>query len=169
MLRRRDNAAEALPDTRQSRVYRTTTYRVLNQYGIAVTVFLGCPILALIGGTLLFAEGVDTKGQVVAVLMLVSGIGGFLLMVYPGNGLATLTIAIEVNESGLRIHAPFKNTFILFEEFDSAGPSHRWHIFEIRLHHRQGLLKRISISPFFGPEGDALIEDIRQSFERMKA
>jgi hypothetical protein len=158
-----------LENDREPRIFKASGIWESNVWGATVAGIGTGLLMSVLAGILLFeSEGPSGRR---AGLGLILTIIATLLAMFPGNLIAAVPVAVELEEGkGLRLIAPLKKLYIPIEELQEVRDSTVAQIFQqgtvVKLNKRHGLLKSFAIHWAFGDEGRQLARAIRQEILR---
>lgn len=154
---------------RALRIFKASKYWDFNVWGAVVAGIGGGLLISVIGGILLFDSAGPSGRRAGAVLILT--IAGTLLAMFPGNLLAAVPIAVELEDGkGLRLCAPLKKLYIPIDEVEAVRDSTVFQIFQqgivVQLNRRHGLMKSFIIHWAFGDEGKELAQAVQREINK---
>jgi hypothetical protein len=158
-----------LENDREPRIFKASGIWESNVWGATVAGIGTGLLLSVIAGILLFeSEGPSGRRAGLALILTVIAT---LLAMFPGNLIAAVPVAVELEEGkGLRLIAPMKKLYIPIEEVKEVRDSTVAQILQqgtvVKLNKRHGLLKSFAIHWAFGDEGRQLARAIRQEILR---
>lgn len=158
-----------LKDDRQRRRFKASRYWSSNVWGATVAGIGGGLVLSIVAGILL-VDSEGSSGTKVGAALILTIVATFLAM-FPGNMIATVPAAVELDEDReLCLIAPLKRLYIPLKEVREVRDSTAWQIFQqgsvVKLNKRHGLMKSFVIHWAFGTEGKQLVRAIQEGISR---
>jgi len=163
-----------LPSTLQEygnepRTFKASKYWESNVWGAVVAGIGGALVLSVVGGILVLGSAGQEGKKLGAILLFC--VVGTLLALFPGNMIAAVPVAVELEEGkGLRLIAPLKKLYIPIDEVSEVRDSTFWQIFQegivVKLNKRHGMIKSFAIHWAFGEQGRQLARAIQQEIVR---
>lgn len=154
-------SADAVRDG--TRVFRAPRLWELNVCGAAVAGIAT-------GGFLLVVAGVGiwmSRSLGWVPLFMILNVAVTLLVIFPGNYLATYPYAVEVEEGkGLWVYAPFTKMYLPLAEIKEAKWSYLRTGWVVKLKRRRRLWSRVVIHVAWGPRGRELARAIEEELAR---
>lgn len=146
-------------------VFKASKFWEFNVWGAAVAGICGAAVLLLVAGILLF-DSDGATGRTDGAVLVMAIVATYLVM-FPGNLIVSVPIAVDLNSGkGLILHAPLKKLFIPFEEIREVRDSGISLVLQqgivVKLNKRYGLMKSFAIHRAYGDEGQRLARAIQQ-------
>jgi hypothetical protein len=156
-----------LKNDREPRIFKASRYWESNVWGATVAGIGMGILMTVVAGIMLWEEQTLDALPVVLILTIVAS----LLAMFPGNLIAAVPVAVELEEGkGLRLIAPLKKLYIPIDQVNEVRDSTFWQIFQegivVKLNTRHGLMKSFAIHWAFGDQGRQLARAIQQEISR---
>lgn len=140
-----------------TRVFRAPRLWELNVCGAALAGIAGAILFLIVAGVGVWMSRTVGWFPLFMILSVVVA----LLVIFPGNYLATYPYAVEVEEGkGLWLYAAFTKMYLPLGEIKEAKWSYMWTGWVVKLKRRRGLLSRVVIHVAWGSRGRDLARAI---------
>ena len=138
------------PERAGTRVFRARRLWELNVCGAAVAGIAGAAFFLVVAGIAIWVS----RSLGWFPLCIILNVAVALLVIFPGNYLATYPYAVEVEEGkGLWVYAPFTKMYLPLADIKEARWSYSRTGWVVKLKKRRRLLSRVVIHLGWGPQG----------------